>query len=182
MRRACSTAPSMGEASLLMSNRFSFRRSCPATSSSWTISAPTKDSRCEKRSGGPEPSSSSPTALQPRSQSDRTGLCQAQATHACRRRTNHRGNMESRRKPAQTLPTRRMQKLLRQCRIRFNVRFKQLQFTVDPEFSPPLNSLPAPVCPRYSAPLPCRPRQSSRNGWTGHPGRRCSSRYQGPAP
>jgi hypothetical protein len=31
----------------------------PATSSSWTISVPQKDSRCEKRSGGPEPSSSS---------------------------------------------------------------------------------------------------------------------------
>jgi hypothetical protein len=63
-----------------------------------------------------------PAALQPRPQSDRAGLCQAQDLAAKGRRTNCRNHLEAHRHIAQLLHTAGMRQLLRQRRIRFNVK------------------------------------------------------------
>jgi DDE superfamily endonuclease len=62
-----------------------------------------------------------PAALQPRPQPDRAGLLQAQTLSASRPRTHHRRHLAADRRSPRPVPSRRMQQLPRQRRLRFRL-------------------------------------------------------------
>jgi hypothetical protein len=80
MRPACSTGPSTANASAPMSNSSSRRPSSQATSSSSTISVPTRERPCDGRSGAPGRASCScpntrPTSIRSSRSSPNSKLC-----------------------------------------------------------------------------------------------------------
>ena len=93
----------------------------PATSSSWTTSVRTKARLSARRSGLPAPGASS-CRLFARSQSDRAGLCQAQASPAQGPGAHYRSHMAVHRKPHRPLLVNRVRELFPQRRLRFSVR------------------------------------------------------------
>ena len=128
MRRSCSISRSTAPASPHGSKNNSARHWSQATSSSWTISPATRRPPSEAPSG-PEarascscrPPPSRGQALQPRSQSDRAGLLQAQAPPAQSRRAIRRNHMAPDRLAARRLLPRRMCQLLQKLRLCVNV-------------------------------------------------------------
>ena len=119
MRPACSTAPSTANASAPMSNSSSPRPSSRATSLSSTISAPTRERRCDKPS---EPSgrASFPAQILARPQPDRAGVRQVQDFAAKGRSPNIRRRRKRKRSHPRSIPTRRMRRLCQERRIRVN--------------------------------------------------------------
>ena len=91
-----------------------------ATSSSWTISVPTRERpyRHPRR----RRQTAVPTALLARLEPHRAGLLQAQDPDAKGRRTNRRGHLATRRQAARPVHRPRMRQLHQQRRICFNLK------------------------------------------------------------
>ena len=170
MRRSCSISRSTAPASPHGSKNNSARHWSQATSSSWTISPATRRPPSQAPSG-PEarascscrPPPSRGQALQPRSQSDRAGLLQAQAPPAQSRRAIRRNHMAPDRLAARRLLPRRMCQLLQKLRLCVNV------------MSSESSSLQAPCAKPQAAPSdrsppsPARIAASCQSSRTPHP-------------